>query len=629
MRQALIVSALLGAGAALGLAGCVEDAKVARADAATDLALPDAAPDATVDDAALPDAAPDAAIAPCDREDDLAGNHSRAQAAPVPVGFSRSDLYICPELTDYFEFSLTEAETVTLVLQATPAERDLDLAVVDTAGAVLAESAGELGSERLSFTAPAAGTYLARVVGYRGTGAAYAFSIFGGCTRDAQCPPDQVCRRSQSTCIEYAPEACGDDPNEPNDRDDQATPIVLGTARNGVICDAERDWFTFEVAEGASVDAAVFNAAGADLDLLAVNVDRGGLVAVAQNQADTNPEIVRLTSLPAGRYAVGVFGSTGGNRDVAYTLEVAARTEPCRIDRDCLNDPYPRCEAGRCRPVDGGGTVPLGGRCGGISDCTPDASRCYTGSAGGHDNVCTVACVNDAGCVGLGERAYCVQVEQNLSVCQPACASDDDCSRYRTCGGRGQCDLRGECTGDRDCDADEVCDVLPFGRYCGQALASPGCGDDPAPFTANDAAATAPALPLDDTAVTGLRTCDADRDLFVVEVPSRSAGQSLEISVDFDAGPDLDAYLVDADGRPVAEATTPADNPEIVRASFLPAGRYVLLVDQFSSPRLADTAYTVRARLTTDAPTCNDAPDACRAVPGRGTCDAATGACVR
>jgi hypothetical protein len=624
MTRALLLTALCG------LAGaCVEDAQLRNLDAETDAARLDATQADAARDAALPDAEADASAPPCDREDDLADNHGRNRAAQVPVGFARSDLYICPDLPDYFEFSLAEAETVTLVLQADPTERDLDLAVLSPSGEVVAESVGELGSERLSFAAPSTGRWLARVSGYRGTAAGYALSIAGGCTRDAQCPPDQVCRRSEATCIDYTPADCGVDRNEPNDRDDQATRIALGTALNGTVCDAERDWFAFDVEEGASVDAAVFNTRGADLDLVAVDVTRGGIMASAQNQADTNPEIVRLTALPAGRYAVGVFAYTGGTGDVPYTFEVAARSEPCRIDRDCANDPYPRCDAGVCRPVNGGGAVALGGRCGALTDCGPEATRCHTGGVGGHDNVCTVSCANDAGCVGLGARAYCLQVEQNLSVCIPGCGSDADCSRFRTCGPRGQCDIRGECTGDRDCETDEVCDVLPFGRYCGQALGAVGCGDDPAPFTANDDAATAPALPLDDTPVTGLRTCDADRDLFALVVPPERAGQSLEINVDFETGPDIDAYLVDAEGRPVAEATTPADNPEVVRASFLPAGRYVLLVDQFSSPRLADNGFSVRARLTAEAPTCNDAPSACANVSGRPDCDAATGACTR
>ena len=61
---------------------------------------------------------------------------------------------------------MTEGQNVTLKLVADPPETDLDLAITDVTGEVIAESSNEEGNENLEFEAPADGEYYVRVDGY-------------------------------------------------------------------------------------------------------------------------------------------------------------------------------------------------------------------------------------------------------------------------------------------------------------------------------------------------------------------------------------------------------------------------------------------------------------------------------
>ncbi len=621
--------------AALALGGCIDETEETPArEADQAVAMDDAAPMA--DAAVMADAgpAPDQAVPPpsCGNEDDLYPNQGPDGAEPIELGFARQDLFICPDSEDWFALPLAANQAITVTLLADPVETDLDLSLLDANGEIVGDSAGEIGEESLAFVAPADGTWFVRVNGYRGEATYYALAVQGGCRTDGQCAEGQVCRRSAGECVPFVVPECGADRNEPNDRDDQATPVEIPASVRGVTCDGDRDWFAFEANDGDTIDLLLSFDAGKDLDLLVTDLDTGAIIDVAQGDSRTNPERLTLTALPAGRYGAGVFAFNDNGpalADIDFTLELAGRSGACQVDRDCVSAGLPVCDAGVCRAVDQPSPVALGGRCDSDEDCGADAQLCYTGGAGGHDNVCTIQCQGDAGCAALGEGATCVPISNQSAVCFPPCESDDDCSAFRTCQAR-TCEIRGECRGDADCDgAGEACQVTPFGRYCGLVGEGPACGDDPAPYTDNGRAEGAPAVPTDGVAIEGLNTCDADTDWFTFEVTPEQAAHTLEVSVSFRSGVDIDVYVYDAAGAPVAEATSPDQTTEVARARWIAPGTYQVQVDQFSSDMLADTAYSLAVTLTDNDDACTVAGNECgRTEPLRAACDEATGACA-
>lgn len=622
-------------------AGCIEDAAEPGDDPAADASRADAdgADGATVDAGPADDAmaAPDAMIeadaAPppppaCGNEDALAPNQTADDATPVEPGFQRDDLFLCPESSDWFVVELEAGLGFSARLAADPPEVDLDLAILDAAGAVLVESANDGGNERVEWIAEAAGTYFVRVSGYRDEAAFYALALDTGCARDAQCPDGQLCDHYDGQCEVVRESVCGDDAFEENDRDDAPAALPEGGRVAGNICGVDRDWFAIDAAAGDIYDILISFPEGEDLDLFVLDAATGQQVASARGDARSNPERLTLSNVPAGRYLVGVrlfIAPDERDREVEYALQVVGRSGGCAIDRDCGNSLYPVCDMGVCRAVDGGGQVALGGRCGEDSDCGPSAEFCYTGGEGGHDNFCTVQCAGPGDCGALGEGAYCLPVQRDFAICMPPCGSNDDCSGFRECV-EGVCELRGECASDRGCDAGERCLVTQFGRYCREAPPAAHCGLD-GERDPNDSQATATVIPANGT-IEGLNICDADSDWYQVVVPDEAAAFTLTLGAEFPRGIDLDVYVYDSEGRPLGESTSADQTAEFVEIRYVVPGTYFLEVDQFASPVLDDTVYSVTTELIDNEDRCTIEGGECnRTDPLRISCDEATGAC--
>lgn len=619
-------------------AGCIEDAAptdetptdAGQIDATVDAEQPEPEPMPEAMPEPMPEPEPTPEPAPsCGNEDELAPNQTADQATPVEPGFARDDLFLCPESSDWFRVELDAGLGFAVQLRADPPEVDLDLAIVDVDGEVIAESANDGGTERIEFVPEAAGAIYVRVTGYQDEAAFYALSLETGCSLDAQCPGDQLCDRYESQCEVVRASVCGADAFEENDRDTDAAALPDDGRVEAMICGVDRDWYAIDAADGDIYDVLVSFPQGQDMDLFVIEAETGVQVATARGDQRTNPERLQLSNVPAGRYLVGArlfVPEDEQDREIAYTLQVVGRSGGCAIDRDCANPLYPVCDAGICRAVDGGGQVALGGRCGEDADCGPDADFCYTGGAGGHDNFCTVQCGGPGECGALGAESYCLPVQRNFAVCVPPCASDDDCSGFRTCEA-GVCELRGECGSDRDCGEGESCLITQFGRYCRETPPPPHCGMDAA-NDPNDSQAQATVIAADGIAVEGLNICDVDSDWYQVEVPAEAAAYTLSLGAEFPAGVDIDVYVFDADGRPLGESTSPDQVAEFVEVRFIAPGTYFMQVDQFSSPSLDDTVYSVTARLFDNEDRCTIEGGECnRTDPLRIACDEETGAC--
>ena len=322
--------------------GCIEDS-ASQLDPVKDVDSASMAPTTETDGAATePDAAvvaPDmmamapTPVAACGNEDDFAPNQGPDSAQVVENGFARTDLFICPDTDDWFRIELREGQQVKITIAADPVETDLDLAVLDDVGAVVAESAQEEGRESLEFVSPAAGEYFIRVDGYLEQAAFYSLSISGACQLDEQCPDGQVCDRFTEQCIPLPEATCGEDPHEPNNTDGAATPLGMAPAQlDGTLCGADRDWFSFEAQAGDSFDMLIRFPEGEDIDVHVVNGTTGAVIERATGDRRSNPERLSFSHLPEGQYRVGLtlfIGEDQRDHDVNYSIEFVGRSGAC------------------------------------------------------------------------------------------------------------------------------------------------------------------------------------------------------------------------------------------------------------------------------------------------------------
>lgn len=615
----------------IALGGCVEtpadetvEAQDATtADAATDGADTGATPDASEPDAAPPEA--DGAPA-CGNEDDLAPNQRPEDAEAVEAGFDRQDLFICPGRPDYFVVTLDAGEGLTIRLNADPVRIDLDLIVRDAAGATVAESANDGGSEQIDFVAAAAGDYTVEVSGFREDAAFYSLSVTSGCRHDAQCPEGEICNRAELSCEPVpAPADCGADAFEPNNRDDAAAPFQ-GPLAEGSLCKNDRDWFSFEAGAGDTFELLVNFPEGENVDMFVLDA-QGRLISQMNSPSEVNPERLLVSHLPAGTYHVGLtapLGDFDADREIPYTLEIVGRSGECTIDRDCENFRAPICAEGACESVAGRTAGGPGDRCSVDADCGPNAGLCYTGRPGGQDNFCTRDCSRQNECADLGLGAQCQQITREDFVCFPPCRTDDDCGIYTACTA-GSCQFRGECEANEDCGADEECASIQHGQFCRVVQPAPACGLDEGLEPHGD---PDEATPIElGAANEGLLICTGNADWYRFEVPADRAAALLEVGATFRPGADLDIYVTDADGQPVAQAIT--DQPEEVAAArFIAPGTYFARVEQVDSNRLADTEYTLAFDLIDNDERCTLEEGQCsRTEPLRAQCNEETGAC--
>ena len=623
--------------AAMALTGCIQDRNTATQDEpeADAMAMADAT--SSIDGGAVErdagqvvevDMASPVVPRACGNEDSLAPNQQLDSAAEIELGFTRDDLFICPETEDWFVLTLREGQRAQLTLDADPVETDLDLAILDVDGMVVAESATEDGAERLDFDAPADGQYYLRVDGYLDQAAFYKLSVSGTCVLDSQCPDGQVCDRFDGACEQRPESDCGDDQYEPNDTDDQASPLeVPSDSVTGTICAADRDWFAFEAADGDSFELLVGFDGGEDIDIHVINAETGAVISRATSDRRTNPERLTFSHLPAGNYRIGLtlfVPEDESDRDAAYTIDLVGSSGRCEADRDCTAAGLPICDEGLC--VAPQPQAALGERCGRNEDCAEGADLCFTGGQGGHDNFCTIGCTGRGQCGALGETAYCQPVSRNAAVCIPGCDSDDDCGRFFGCTD-GVCQIRGACRVDEDCGEGEVCASARTGeRYCALPSGDVACGVD-AENEPNNSRNEATRIAFDEV-YGGLLICNGDDDWYRLAVPANQASWSMSITASFRAGVDIDIYLYDAFGNLVGSATAPDEVNEVIELRFVAPGSYFLRVDQFDSDRLVDTEYDLVARINDNDDRCTvDAGQCGRTDPLRAFCDEETGAC--
>jgi hypothetical protein len=256
-----------------------------------------------------------------------------------------------------------------------------------------------------------------------------------------QDPARPVCdlAADADACVAGAHQCARDDARE--DGDDGpigATALAVdgsgAASLAGTLCGApttERDFAAFEVTSlGETWDLELAWAGSADLDLI-VRDARGEVLGMSYWE---QPEHVRLTYLPLGRYVVELreFVAVADPTPTDYTL-TAHRTlgAGCGGDGDCATEYRNqlfrgRCDAGACVAIDGGGAVPTGGACDSGADCVA-GDRCpsfyFVADAQARDR-CAPTCAGDGDCAQLGDVCT-TYLATNL--CVAPCTADAQC----------------------------------------------------------------------------------------------------------------------------------------------------------------------------------------------------------
>jgi len=211
------------------------------------------------------------------------------------------------DANDWYRFTTTTKAptTANVSLAFLHSAGDLDLELYNAFGQRLKISQSVTNSETVSLSGLAAGTYYARVYGYRGvTNPDYDLSVNLGTTTPAP----------------------SDDSYENNDT--LATASNLGTLTananlsNLVLADSN-DWYRFTTtATGSSTNTVsiAFQNAQGNLALQLVNANG---VALATSNGTGNSESVSLLGLPAGTYYARVYSTTGAT-NANYSLQIVA-----------------------------------------------------------------------------------------------------------------------------------------------------------------------------------------------------------------------------------------------------------------------------------------------------------------
>ena len=211
-------------------------------------------------------------------------NETWETAATMPTGLHIGP-YICTDTdVDWFKFSVTAGQQITVTMDSLPA--NYDVALYDPTGAWKGTSDNtSTADEALTHTAMLTGDYAVRVYGVAG---AY----------DAN---DTYRLRVD---VETVAPTCND-PWEPNDTWGSAASIAINTNVEAYICDAaDVDWFAFPVSAGQQITLTL-GSLPADYDLRLYS-PAGSYIDDSTN-AGTASELISHTAATTGDYYAYVF----------------------------------------------------------------------------------------------------------------------------------------------------------------------------------------------------------------------------------------------------------------------------------------------------------------------------------
>ncbi|MEM7244445.1 MAG: hypothetical protein AAF533_03835 [Acidobacteriota bacterium] len=217
------------------------------------------------------------------------------ESAPaVEPGLSQQ-LVLCEGDSDHFRIAVQAGETLTAEIDFEHALGDLDLVLLDPAGAELDFSNGTTDSERVEVTPTVEGVHAIRVLG-----------------KD---PTDENLYTLLVTTT-----GCVDDLRENDDSPADAIALSRGESVAGELCAGDEDWFSFSVDEVSLVRLQLAHDVGVgNLDL---ELHRAALSGqVGRSSLLTSPEDITVERLPPGDYLVRVFSDFGEGASYSLSLQ--------------------------------------------------------------------------------------------------------------------------------------------------------------------------------------------------------------------------------------------------------------------------------------------------------------------
>jgi|GEM_PF-996841 len=240
----------------------------------------------------------DTSLCTDDAEED---NDAQASASPIQ-STTLPGLASCPLDEDWYFFELAAGQQATVDLTFVHSDGDIDLALLDDAGNVLATSTTSTSNESATITAAADGTYYAQVTLTQDQGP----NVGNDYDLDLSSPLD----------------LCLPDLFESNDSVNEPAVIQNSTFPGLTACPADEDWFSISAATGEQIQlTAAFPHAEGDIDLFLYEIN-GNLLA--SSSTVTDDEDITYDVLVGGDFYVQVVlvtdtGATPGN---AYDLSV-------------------------------------------------------------------------------------------------------------------------------------------------------------------------------------------------------------------------------------------------------------------------------------------------------------------
>ncbi len=230
---------------------------------------------------------------PTGTDDAYEENDSTAAAKTIAAG-TYNDLRCNDD--DWYKVDVASAATLTVRMDFSHAEGDLDMFVYDGAGAERGRSEGTGNSETVTVSG-ATGSFKVRAFGYSGAKAKYNLTV----------------------TVSGGGPAPTDDAFEQNDTKATASTLARPSTNNGLHC-KDDDWYKVTVSAGATLKVRVkFRHADGDVD--SVMQDANGS-QVAASEGTTDEELMQITA-PAGgaTYSIRVFGYAGATNRYDLILE--------------------------------------------------------------------------------------------------------------------------------------------------------------------------------------------------------------------------------------------------------------------------------------------------------------------
>lgn len=371
---------------------------------------------------------------------------------------------ICPGDPDFYRFDATISDQVVVTLAGfSHAAGDLDLRVLDGAGAILGSSAGTTDMERVTYCARESGSVYAHVLGYGMATNPYTLNV----------------TRTPDAC-------CVDDAFEPDDSRATARPAAGGDFE-GTICPMDDDYVAIPITRASRVEVTVtFDAARSDIDIELF--DPAG-TRIAMSAGTTDTETIDRMVTTSGTYTLRVFGySAESNLYLGEVVVTAAST--CTGTLACPAGQV--CDAGSCR-ADDCTTMAM---CPAMHLCPdPGPSTAASDCAA----VCTLntECRSTEACKWFATGRACG--ERGTAANGAACTSFRDCGGQRTCldWPGGYC-ARAGCTTNADCET---------GTYCATHMGVSACALDCAADSSRCRAPSYTCRSLTDRGGTSRRLC--------------------------------------------------------------------------------------------------------------------------